>query len=109
CSSFLATRSGRNTIRTAGARSVPVLIDSKPGHRRESQVLTRGDDILHVPWRRGGLAHQGLDVDDPLALLAGNLRPVVRVRRVGQVFVLLELLADGGGQSPCGQALLCPV
>ena len=37
----------------------------------------------------------GADVDDALALLAGDLRPVVGVRRVGQVFVLLVLLLDG--------------
>src|SRR5262245_37816500 len=36
----------------------------------------------------------GADVDDPLALLAGDLGPVVRVGRVGQVLVLLVLLVD---------------
>src|SRR5881397_474516 len=35
------------------------------------------------------------DVDDLVGLLAGDLRPVVRVGGVRQVFVLLELIADG--------------
>ena len=39
---------------------------------------------------------QGPDVDDALALLARDLRPVVGVGGVGQVLVLPELLLDGG-------------
>src|SRR3954464_15739217 len=37
-------------------------------------------------------ADQRADVDDPLALLARDPRPVVGVGRVGQVLVLLELV-----------------
>src|SRR5437588_2141175 len=40
------------------------------------------------------LGDQRADVDDALALLARDLRPVVRVRRVREVLVLLELLVD---------------
>src|SRR5205807_5103894 len=46
------------------------------------------------------------DVDDALALLARDLRPVVGVGGVGQVLVLLELLADGFDQVLGGDALL---
>src|SRR5262244_2067512 len=51
------------------------------------------DNPLDGPLFLLGLAHQGLDVDDALALLAGDLGPVVRIGRVGQILVLLELLA----------------
>jgi hypothetical protein len=37
---------------------------------------------------------EGTDVDDPLALLARDLRPVVGVGGVRQVLVLLVLLVD---------------
>jgi hypothetical protein len=58
------------------------------------EVLPGGHDArdLRLPVR--GRAGQHLDVDDALALLAGDLRPVVRVGRVGQVLVLLELFPD---------------
>ena len=39
-----------------------------------------------------------LQRDDPLALLRGDLGPVVRVGGVGQILVLLELLANGREQ-----------
>src|SRR5687767_4972276 len=48
------------------------------------------------------------DVDDALALLAGDRRPVVGVGRVGQVLVLLELLADGVDEVLGGDALFAP-
>src|SRR5438093_13426935 len=60
------------------------------------QVLTRGDDPFDASQLFFRLAHEGLDVHDPLPLLAGDLRPVVGVGGVGQVLVLRELLADGG-------------
>src|SRR5438067_677861 len=41
------------------------------------------------------LGQQGANVDDPLALLARDLGPVVGVGGVGQVLVLLVLLLDG--------------
>ena len=40
------------------------------------------------------LRDERADVDDPLALLARDLRPVVGVGGVGQVLVLLVLLVD---------------
>src|SRR5216684_774027 len=58
------------------------------------EALLSGDDPLDHRLLLLGLAAEHLDVDEPLALLARDLRPVVRVGRVGQVLVLLELLAD---------------
>jgi hypothetical protein len=58
------------------------------------EVLSGSDDPLDVPRLLRGLTGERFDGDDPLALLASDLRPVVGVRRVGQVLVLLELLAD---------------
>ncbi len=52
----------------------------------------------------GLLVTRRADVDDPLALLARDLGPVVRVGGVGQVLVLLVLLVDrrrGGRRSGC--------
>src|SRR5215469_3181896 len=46
------------------------------------------------------------DVDDPLALLAGDPRPVVRVGGVRQVLVLAELVHAGGQQVGDAQPLL---
>src|SRR3954465_14570864 len=43
-------------------------------------------------------ADERADVDDPLALLARDPRPVVGVGRVGQVLVLLELVEARGHQ-----------
>src|SRR5687767_10828690 len=76
---------------------------------RSLEVLPGGDPL-------DGAAAFGLlaagderpDVDDALALLAGDLRPVVGVGGVGQVLVLLELLADGIDEVLCGDALLTP-
>src|SRR5580698_7028641 len=49
---------------------------------------------------------EGTDVDDPLALLAGDAGPVVRVSGVRQVLVLLELVHARGQQMRDPQALL---
>src|SRR5262245_49006533 len=59
------------------------------------QVLARADP-LDGAATLGFLAlgHESADVDDALALLARDLRPVVGVGRVGKVFVLLVLLLD---------------
>src|SRR6267143_6649501 len=70
------------------------------------EVLTGGDDPLDLLPLRLGLAGERLDVDDPLALLAGDLRPVVRVGRVRQVLVLLELLAHRAEQVVGADAFL---
>src|SRR2546425_8737834 len=72
------------------------------------QVLTRVDDSLDAAKLFFGLAHEGFDVHDPLALLAGDLGPVIRVGGVGQILVLLELLADGGEEVVDHDALLAP-
>src|SRR5688572_27570460 len=59
------------------------------------QVLARTDSLDGTTT--GGLlalGHEHPQEDDALALLAGDLGPVVRVGGVGQVFVLLVLLAD---------------
>src|SRR5438309_8605403 len=69
-------------------------------------VLSGVDDPLDAPELLFRLAHERLHVDDPLTLLAGDLGPVVRVGSVGEVFVLLELLADGGEQVVGHDALL---
>src|SRR5438309_2604467 len=61
------------------------------------QVLT-SVDALDLPALAVRVGHEGSDVDDPLALLARDARPVVGVRRVRQVLVLLELVADGAQQ-----------
>src|SRR2546427_11244021 len=58
------------------------------------QVLARGDP-LHLPAVAVSIAQEGTDVDDPLALLPGDPRPVVGVGGVGGVLVFLGLVADG--------------
>src|SRR5215470_11346459 len=74
--------------------------------RSRSQVLAGIDDALDAPGLVLGLADEGLHVDDPLALLARDLGPVVGVGRIRQVLVLLELLADCGEEVVEGDALL---
>src|SRR5712691_13198392 len=49
---------------------------------------------------------QGPDVDDPLALLAGDPGPVVRVGGIRQILVLPELIDAGGQQVRDPYALL---
>src|SRR5437870_10751566 len=92
-----------------GGRSTPPHC-LRSGARAEPpaalQVLTRIDDPLDAPELLFRLAHERLHVDDPLTLLAGDLGPVVRVGSVGEVFVLLDLLADGGEQVVGHDALL---
>src|SRR6266478_3954199 len=56
------------------------------------EVLPGGDDPLDILPLLLGLTGERLDVDDPLAFLAGDLRPIVRIGRVGQVLVLVELI-----------------
>src|SRR5580693_7705050 len=64
--------------------------------QKSSKVLA-GSDALDLSTASDFVAvlDHGPDVDDPLALAAGDLRPVVGVRRVRQVLVLLVLLLDG--------------
>src|SRR3954453_54408 len=61
----------------------------------DSQILAGGDALdLTAAALLVVLGDDRADVDDALALLAGDLRPVVGVRRVRQVLVLAELLLD---------------
>src|SRR5205807_6136890 len=69
------------------------------------QVLA-GADSVDLAAFLGVVAEQGSDVDDPLALLAGDPRPVVGVRGVGEVLVLLELRPDRGEEVLALDALL---
>src|SRR5215213_10680725 len=64
---------------------------------RTLQVLPGGDalDGSTTLGTIGVGVDQGPDEDNPLALLAGDLGPVVGVGGVGQVLVLLVLLVDG--------------
>src|SRR5262249_31560683 len=73
-----------------------------------SQVLPGVGHRVDRPARLGtGLAgDQGPDVDDALALLAGDPGPVVRVGGVRQVLVLAELVYARGQQVADPHALL---
>src|SRR5713226_3969859 len=96
----IAMCSSRSTIvqtKTPGASRPPGENGgdaASPPLRYRSQVLAGVDDLLDVALLFFGLAHERLDVDDPLTLLARDLRPVVGIGGVGQVLVLLELFAD---------------
>src|SRR5665647_1763902 len=69
-----------------------------PGRQLSEGLAGRGDGLDRPTALLAALALQDrADEDDPLALLAGDPRPVVRVGRVGQVLVLLEL-GDARGQ-----------
>ena len=65
---------------------------SESGTYRYCPVVTRS--IWRPPCASSPFGHERADEDDALALLPGDLRPVVGVRGVRQVFVLAELLAD---------------
>src|SRR5438105_11330997 len=58
------------------------------------EILARVDPI-DLPPLAPRVGHQGADVDDPLSLLPRDASPVVGVGRIGEVLVLLELVADG--------------
>ena len=75
-------------VRSTGTAGVGDGVDGPPGFG----ALLAGDERA--------------DVDDPLALLAGDAGPVVGVGGVGQVLVLLELVDAGGEQVDDAQALL---
>src|SRR5437773_820846 len=82
---------GREIPEWQGEADEPPL----PGSVVALQVLAGGDDLLDVLLLLFGVAHERLHVDDPLALLAGDLRPVVGVGRIRQILVFLELFAHG--------------
>src|ERR1700730_1374226 len=58
------------------------------------QILAGVDDPLNQAARFPGRSREGLHVRNPLALLARDLGPIVGVAGIGQVFVLLELIAN---------------
>src|SRR6266699_2815077 len=71
-------------------------LSSGTATRRRSEILPRGD-ALDLPAAAAAvvLGEQRADEHDALALLAGDLRPVVGIRRVRQILVLAVLLPDG--------------
>src|SRR5215469_8059925 len=73
-----------------------------------SEVLARVRDRIDGTARLGALLarDQSADVDDALALLTGDARPVVGVGRVRQVLVLAELVHAGRQQVGDADALL---
>ena len=77
------------------ARRPPAGRAARPSPRRPSQVLA-GTHPLDGATAPGllGVGQEGAHVDDALALLARDPRPVVGVGGVGQVLVLLVLPAD---------------
>src|SRR5690554_4136499 len=72
--------------------SVPMTLRIATVSTSGSQVLPCGDPLDHAAL--GISLDEGPDVDDALALLPGDLGPVVGVGRVGQILVLAELLLD---------------
>src|SRR5581483_144513 len=72
-----------------------------------SEVLTGAGDGLDRAAGLGALlaGDERTDEHDPLALLARDPRPVVRVGRVRQVLVLLELIDTGLHQMTDAQPL----
>src|SRR3954447_16196377 len=67
---------------------------AREAYRGSLEVLAGGNALdLAAAACVLALVHQRPDEDDPLALLARYLRPVVGVGGVGEVLVLLELLA----------------
>src|SRR5881296_3655473 len=97
---------GGNT--PSGGRTIGGADEPLPGSVVTLQVLASGHHLLNAGVLVVRLAHERPHVDDPLALLAGDLRPVTGVGRVRQIFVLLELLADGREQVVGTDALLAP-
>src|SRR5450631_4454533 len=89
--------SGAPRSATPYSVSIPQILGTATAsaYRRPLQILT-GCDPLDLTSTAGlvVLRHDRADVDDALALLARDLRPVVGVRGVGQVLVLAELLLD---------------
>src|SRR5258708_26428023 len=75
------------------SRAASVVVAQSPRLQVLSGVGHRVDGAAGLCAVLAG--DQGPDVDDPLPLLAGDPRPVVRGCRVGQVLVLAELLHAG--------------
>src|SRR4051794_39697389 len=87
------------TLRMATTAPYPRARRAQGPREPRLEVLAGGDALdgttaACLLVRRDERAH----IDDPLALLAGDLGPVVGVRRVRQVLVLLVLLMDRGDE-----------
>src|SRR5437870_2860990 len=62
------------------------------------QILAGGHHLLDAAALIARFAHERSHIDDPLALLAGDLRPAVGVGRIRQILALLAFLAHGCAQ-----------
>ena len=82
-----------------------------PRPRRVLQVLPGVADGVDRAPGVGALAagDERADVDDPLALLAGDARPVVGVGGVRQILVLAELVDAGARAGAARASPRCPV
>src|SRR3954451_899157 len=87
-------------------------VGSGPTARRRSPILPRRPPF-DGPTAFGLILvvtlDEGADVHDPLALLAGDLGPVVGVGGVREVLVLLVLLVDRGDEVVGSDALRAAV
>src|SRR5881396_4045279 len=90
------------------SNGTPSHSDTASWERCHLQILAGGHHLLDAAALIARFAHERSHIDDPLALLAGDLRPVAGVSRIGQILVLLELLADGREQVVGADALLAP-
>src|ERR1700729_3846595 len=112
--SMLMTRSTLIVVqRNAGKHPCMPASHARRGSkaRHRSEVLAGVGDRIDAAACLGALLalDQGPDVDDALALLAGDARPVVGVGGVGQVLVLAELVHAGGEEVRDPDALLAGV
>src|ERR1700678_1295333 len=106
--SVLMTRSTLIVLQRSAGRHHRLPAQSVAG---PSKVLTGVRDCVDGTARLGALlaGHQSADVDDALALLAGDARPVVGVGGVVQVLVLAEPVHAGGEEVSDADALLAGV
>src|SRR5579875_1294481 len=103
------------TVSDQPRRHGPTRLHKQAGERQgrrsrdqpRLQVLAGVGDRVDGAAGVGALAgHERADVDDPLALLAGDPCPVVGVGGVRKVLVFLELVHAGGHQVLQPQPLL---
>src|SRR5438128_9765851 len=90
---------------TFGMATLTNPLTREPGRFSSLQVLP-GADPFHLLTGPALVGDQRAHVDDPLALLPRDARPVVGVRGVRQILVLLELVPDRAQQVLRGEALL---
>src|SRR3984885_12274340 len=108
--SVLMTRSTLIVLQRSAGRHhrLPARRRRRVPAQLRSKVLTGVGDRVDGAARLGALlaGDQSADVDDALALLAGDARPVVGVGGVGQVLVLAELVHAGREEMRDPDALL---